>query len=253
MTPLVSIITPTHNVESYISQTIRSVIDQSFQSWELVIVDDASSDNTVELVDSFLVSDHRIRMFSNSKNIGPGPSRNRGVEEAKGRYIAYLDSDDYWHPDKLDIQIAKMRSSNAAICFTSYNMVSELQPEKSRIVTAPPSLSYEDLLVNTIIGCSSVVVDRELVEDLSMPALKRRQPLVLWLRILRQHGSAVGVPEVLVTYRVRSNTVSSNKFKSAIGVWRVYRDFEHLSLIKSCKCFFLYSIRGFRKNYGFSR
>lgn len=101
------------------------------------------------------------------------------MEEAKGRYIAYLDSDDHWNPDKLDIQITEMRSSNTALCFTPYNMISELQPEKSRIVIAPLALFYEDLLVNTIIGCSSVIVGRELVEDLSMPALKRRQPLVL--------------------------------------------------------------------------
>jgi len=251
--PEVSIITPAYNVEDYIEETISSVLQQTFESWEHIIVDDCSTDQTAAVVKGWREKDSRIRLIESDTNKGPGLTRNTALTVASGRYIAFLDADDAWYPLKLEKQIEYMKQTGSYFSFTSYEIIEGNEESKGRIVEAPLAVTYPDLLKNTNIGCLTVVVDRNVVGVISMPDIPTRQPLVLWLQLLRQFGPAKGINEVLARYRIRNNSVSSNKVKAAKGVWHVYREYEHLSL-PLCLWFFCnYALNGFRRNAGISR
>ncbi len=248
--PLISVITPAYNSARYIEDAISSVQEQTFKNWEMVIVDDASTDSTVDRVHFLRKQDPRIKLLCNTRNKGPGPTRNLSIRSSKGRYIAFLDSDDKWLPDKLTHQLDFMQSKNSIFSFTSYEIIDESGQPLDRIVAAPDSLSYSELLKNTAIGCLTVMIDRTRVTNLRMPDIPSRQPLVLWLRILKQHGPAYGINEVLAQYRVRPDSVSSNKINVARQVWRVYRDYEKLDIVTSMKFFVSYAFRATFRNLG---
>ena len=250
---LVSIITPTYNSEDYVDATIQSVCDQTFTDWELVVVDDCSTDSTVERVRVWQKADSRIKLLCNPENLGPGPTRNRAMQASEGRYIAFLDSDDIWLPNKLTVQLAAMRSAGAVFSFTSYEMIDRTGAALGRVVRAPRTLCYAELLRNTVIGCLTVMVDRSEVGTLEMPNIPSRQPLVLWLRILKQHGPGLGVADVLARYRVRPGSISSDKMRAARQVWRVYREYEGLSLFRSARYFFSYALKAGGRNIGVGR
>lgn len=251
--PEVSIITPTYNSARYIDSTIASVTQQTFADWELLLVDDGSTDTTIDLIGEWQERDPRVRLLRNERNLGPGPTRNRGVEYSRGRYVAYLDSDDIWLPDKLQTQLQNMRQEGTVFSFTSYEMIDESGKPLGRQIVAPPVVSYEDLLRNTIIGCLTVMIDTTKAPPLVMPDLPSRQPLVLWLKILRECGPAVGIAEVLAQYRVRPGSISSNKLQAARQVWHVYREYERLSIPTALRFFLSYAFRGTWKNIGLNR
>jgi len=251
--PEVSIITPAYNVEDYIGETISSVLDQTFESWELLIVDDCSTDHTVAVVKTWQAKDARIRLIESDTNKGPGPTRNTALTEASGRYIAFLDADDVWYRHKLEKQIEHMKQTGAYFSFTSYEIITGNEESQKRIVEAPFVVTYSDLLKNTNIGCLTVIVDRNVVGNISMPSIPTRQPLVLWLRLLRQYGPASGINDVLARYRIRNNSISSNKVKAAKGVWHVYREYEQLSMTRCLWFFCNYAFHGFCRNAGIKR
>lgn len=251
--PLVSIVTPTYNSSRFIDATIESVVRQSFEDWEMILVDDGSSDSTIDQISDWARQDRRIILLRNASNLGPGPTRNRAVEERRGRYVAYLDSDDLWSSEKLEVQLDEMRRHDSVFTFTSYEMIDEEGAALGRQITAPAQVSYQDLLRNTVIGCLTVMIDSSKAPPLIMPDLPSRQPLVLWLKILRECGPAHGIQRVLAQYRVRAGSISSNKLQAARQVWRVYREFEHLPLPTAARLFLSYAFRSGIRNLGVRR
>lgn len=228
---LVSVIMPNYNGEEYLSETIKSVLAQTYQHWELLFVDDCSLDSSVELVNGFC--DERIRVFSMKENSGAALARNKAIEEAQGRWIAFLDSDDVWLPEKLEKQIAYMHDNDILLSYTDYEVV-----ENGRVVSIfKPRLDvcrYKDILKHNHIGCLTAVYDSGRLGKVLMPinALKR-EDMACWLHILRDGEKAYRLPECLAQYRVHSNSVSSNKLKMLKYQWRVYRKVEQLNVFNS--------------------
>lgn len=242
MKELVSIIVPMHNAQLYISKTIESVLDQTYDSWELLLIDDCSTDATKQVAAAFC--DHRILVISQESNKGAAEARNRGIQMAKGRYLTYLDADDLWKPKKLENQLAFMEEKQAAFSFTNYEFADENAVGTGKIVQVPPSLTYHQALSNTTIFTSTVMFDLTKIEKslLEMPKVKS-EDTASWWRILRSGYTAFGLSENLVTYRRPKKSLSSNKFEALLRIWNLYRKVEGLSVIRSCYCFVLWAIR----------
>lgn len=246
--PLVSVITPTYNAETYIGQTIESVKNQKYCNWEMIIVDDCSKDNTVEIIKREAEEDKRIRLIQLSKNSGAAVARNTAIQNAKGKYIAFLDSDDLWYPDKLEKQVAFMQEKDIAFSFTSYRIINEDGTETDKIIQVPKEIDYKGLLKNTIIGCLTVMLDVSKLGLVQMPNMRTRQDTATWLSILRKGYKAYGIQEPLAKYRKVSGSISSNKFKMARQTWRMYRDFEKLNIFYASWCFINYAWNALKKH-----
>lgn len=246
-TELVSVITPTFNSAKFVSETIQSVISQDYNNWEMIVIDDHSSDNTVEIVHSWIEKDKRIRLLTNSENLGPAITRNRGIENAKGRYIAFLDSDDLWQPQKLSQQISFMNENQVALCYTSYKIIDE-QNNFLGDFYPPSTVDYDHLLKTCSIGCLTVIYDTKKTGKEYMPLIKKRQDYGLWLKILRKKHKAMGMQALLAVYRKRVHSISSNKFKAAFYQWKIYRKFEKLNIFKSIFYFIFYAYYGTLKS-----
>ena len=244
----VSIIMPSYNSEHYISKTIDSILSQTVQDWELIIIDDCSSDNSNKVINSYISKCSQIKLIQLEKNMGPAFSRNRGIKEAQGRYIAFLDSDDVWMKHKLEKQLAFMQEKNAAISFTAYNLIDEKQNLlKIGVFEIPLKVNYSQLLKNNVIGCSTVIYDTNKLKKILFPEIKKRQDYALWLLILRKVDYAYGLNEPLTDYTLRENSVSSNRFIAAYYTWKVYKDVEKLSLFKSCYYLSNHLLKGVKK------
>jgi teichuronic acid biosynthesis glycosyltransferase TuaG len=236
MAPVVSIVTPAYNAAAHIAETISSVIAQTFPDWEMLIVDDCSRDKTVEVIDRFASLDSRVRLIKQRENGGPAAARQRGLDAAQGRYIAFLDSDDVWLPSKLERQLEFMRRHDAALSYTAYRRVSQDGSVVGRLIDVPESLGYSDLLKNTAIATSTAMVDKEKTGPFSMTRTYY-DDFALWLQLLRRGHVAFGLREDLMRYRVMARSVSRNKGRSAYWVWRTYRDIEKLNPIRAAWCF----------------
>src|SRR5690554_3771613 len=243
MQVVTSIITPSHNSTQFISATIQSVLNQSTSDWELIIVDDCSSDNSVEVVQSFVERDSRIKLIQLSENSGAAVARNRAIEAAQGRYIAFLDSDDRWLPNKLEKQVAFMQENNYPFTFAAYDKVNE-SDEVFGHVGVPDKVTYSDLLKSCSIGCLTAMYDTEFFGKVYMPLIRKRQDLGLWLKLLKKTKYAYGLNETLGFYKVRKDSISANKKIAALFTWRLYRDIEKLSLPKASYYFSHYAVRG---------
>jgi teichuronic acid biosynthesis glycosyltransferase TuaG len=250
--PLVSVITPAYNSAKYMKQAINSVQQQTFQNWEMIIVDDGSHDNTCEIVKNLMVNDTRIRLIATKQNRGVADARNRALLEAKGRFIAFLDSDDYWMPTKLAKQLNFMTEKSIGFSFCGYRQISMDGTLCGLQVNVPESITYSDLLKKNIIGCLTVMLDRQIVGEFSMRK-ERHEDYILWLSLLKSGHKAYGLNEDLARYRIVSNSITSNKLKSAIWVWLVYRKSEHLNYFLSLFYFINYLWYSLRKSfrYGF--
>ena len=244
---LVSIITPSYNSERFISDTINSVIEQTYDNWELIIVDDASYDQTPKIIIRFLSKESRIKAIFLKENIGPSEARNQAIRIAKGRFIAFLDSDDLWLPNMLDAQINYMITNSVGFSFTSYIQISEDGLNHLKEIHAPARINYNSYLKNTIIGCLTVVLDKRIVGDFEMPKIRSSHDMALWLMILKQGFVAHGIDITLAKYRLVSTSNTANKLKSMYDVWRVYRDFEKLNLIFSLYNFINYIYNAIKK------
>lgn len=239
--PLVSIITPSYNAEKFISKTIESVINQTYLNWEMIIVDDCSTDDTISIIKSFSSYENRIILIENQINVGAAETRNIALRKAKGNFIAFLDSDDIWLNKKLETQINFMIDNDRAFTFSNYNLIDEKGNDLLKEIHVPKSIGYFGYLKNTIIGCLTVVVNKEKVGYFEMPLIKSSHDMALWLLIMKRGFIAYGIPNTLASYRLVSNSNTVNKQKAALDVWRVYREFENLNIIKSSFYFTFYA------------
>lgn len=238
---LVSVVMPAHNSQSSLTESVQSVQAQTYANWELIIVDDASRDDTLALANQFASADPRISVLPLEQNVGVAEARNRGISAARGQYLAFLDSDDLWLPGKLQTQIGFMRSSGAGFSFAQYRRIG-LDGSLTNPLRVPRTLDYEGLLRGNSIGCLTVAIDRYQIPEISMPKIKH-EDYVTWLKILKRGHIAYGIPQDVARYRVASSSVSSNKRRSAGWTWNIYRRVEGLSVIKSAWCFLHYTAR----------
>lgn len=240
---LVSIVTPSYNSSGYIEKTILSVINQNYKNWELIIVDDCSSDYSVQVITRYLSQDERIKLICLEKNSGAAVARNRGIEEASGRFIAFLDSDDSWHPEKLSKQVDFMLKYDYAFTYTAYHKVNEYGEYLSK-VNIPLKTKYNELLKTCVIGCLTAMYDSHKLGKVYFPLIRKRQDFALWLKILKLTPYAYGLNEDLANYTVRSDSISANKIKAAQYNWYLYRNIEKLNILKSIYYFSHYMIKG---------
>lgn len=253
MKNLVSIIMPTYNSAPFIAESVQTVLDQTYPHWELLIVDDASTDNTAEIVRPFL-EDTRIRYECLVQNSGAAVARSRALELASGDYVAFLDSDDLWHPEKLERQLSFMRQMTASgtPCYftaTAYTQIDDNGNSLHRANYPPKRVGYwKMLLLSDPIGNSTVMYDRRRFGDLTVPPIKKRNDFALWLKALRGGDYCYGLDEHLMQYRVRSNSLSANKLKLAKYHWQLYRHIENLPIITSAFAVFCWA---FVKTTGF--
>ena len=244
---LVSIIMPSYNAARFIGESINSVLLQTYSNWELLIVDDCSKDNSVEVVRKFANIDKRVVLFSLEKNVGAAAARNVAIEHAQGQYIAFLDSDDVWDEYKLEKQLAFMKQYSYVFTFSNYYVMEENGKKTENIVKVPSSLSYHQYLRNTIIVCLTVIIDRQQTGDFKMPLIKSSHDMALWLLIMKRGFKAYGLKDVLAGYRLVSTSNTAKKWKAAKDVWKVYREIEGLSVLYAAYCFCGYAINAVLK------
>lgn len=246
---LVSIITPTYNSAEYIAETIESIIRQTYPNWELLITDDCSSDHTVEIIKQHAGKDSRIKWFQLHQNSGAATARNNSIKNAKGRFIAFCDSDDLWLPQKLERQLNFMQEKDAAISYTAIEMIDEngvLLKEKRNVKEC---IDYKFLLKNTLINTSSALVDKTKTGDFTMPLLRSYQDYALWLQLMRSGTKAFGINQVFVQYRVRKNSLSSGKHKGIKKVYHIQRKLEKINVLPASLNTLFYVLNAVKKYY----
>lgn len=232
---LVSVIMPTYNCGKFIEQSIQSVLNQTITDWELQIVDDCSTDHTYEMIKPYLDKYPQIHYYCLPENGGPAAARTEAIKRAKGKYIAFLDSDDVWSVDKLEKQVAFMEKSGALFTCTAYGQMDENGVSLSTVCIPPRKTDYKKMLrLSNPIGNLTVMYNQEILGKYEVPMIRKRNDFALWLRILKDTPYCVGLSEVLATYRIRENSVSSNKIKQMKFHWQLYRKIEKLNLIQSC-------------------
>ena len=246
--PLVSIIIPTYNAEKYLEKMLNSIFEQTYTEWEIILIDDVSTDDTKKLVEKVTYR-RNIRIVQSSDKLYTPGARNKGITLSKGKYIAFLDADDLWHKDKLMKQIVFLnKNNNTILSFTGVNKINS-EGENLGELSVPEEISYKELLRGNKICCSSVIINRELLGDFEFnEEIRIVEDYALWLKILRESGSsALGINEPLTYYRIHDKAKTSNKLISAFDTWKVLRKSENLSIIKSIIPFFFYVKEGFRK------
>ena len=247
MKELVSIVMPSYNSATLIEKSIDSILAQTYKNWELIVVDDFSIDKSINIIESLMAIDERISLIKLNKNSGPAIARNRGIQEAKGRYIAFLDSDDLWTSDKLLKQISFMQVYDIALSYTGYYRVEEEREEIIDQIHVLTKVDYPELLKQNIIGCLTAVYDTKKIGKVYMPNIRRRQDFGLWLAILKKVPYAYGLDQPLAYYRVRGVSLSSNKIEASKYNWKLYRDIEKLPIYKSIYYFGWYTYRSLLK------
>jgi glycosyltransferase involved in cell wall biosynthesis len=247
---LVSIVTPSFNSSKYIEQTIQSVLSQTYENWELIVVDDYSTDNSVEVIKTFTVNNNKIKLVELQSNRGAAEARNTAIGMAKGEFIAFLDSDDIWKPSKLDQQLGFM-GNKLDFSFTAYELIDEFGKKLDQQVdnNQVGSFDYQDMLKKkATLGCSTVIIRRSSFSDISMPLLRTGQDYALWLKLLKTGKNAYVFNKIMGQYRILPNSISRNKLKKALRQWQIYRQVERLSVAKALICFCFYAWRAiFRK------
>jgi len=238
---LVSIITPAFRAAGTIEATIRSVLEQTHTEWEMLIADDCSPDDTREIVAEWAARDPRIRLVALEKNGGPAAARNAALERAQGRWIAFLDSDDMWLPQKLERSLAQARAHNAALVYTGFRRISHDASRTGEPIRVPRTLTYSQLLGNTAIATSTVLLDRRQTGEVRMRKVFY-DDFACWLCLLKRGLRAHGLDEDLMRYRVMAQSVSRNKKRSAKEVWKAYRQVEGLGPVTSAWHFARYAV-----------
>lgn len=230
---LVSIVTPLYNGEHYVSETIESVLSQTYKDWELIVVDDCSKDNGCQIVESYIAKDARIKLLKNESNSGPAKTRNTAIAAARGQYIAFLDSDDLWTENKLSDQIDFMNRNEAFFSFSYYEQITEDGNFIKTIDNLPDKVDYLSTIKSNKIGCLTAIYDASHFGKVYMENIAKRQDYTLWLKLLKKTKYAYCVPQILARYRIRENSVSSNKFKLVKYHWHIYRNIEKHSFLRS--------------------
>lgn len=239
----ISVIIPIHNSSKHIEECLQSVINQTYKDIEIIVVDDASIDNSLELVKN--IKDNRIKIIELKENVGAANARNKGIENATGHYICFLDSDDYWVLDKLEKQVKFMEENNYVFVYSSYDYFKRGKRKKAKV---PKSLDYNQLLKNHAIFTSTVMLNMKYLnkEDIYMPDIKRGQDMATWWKILKTGITAYGITDTLSMYRVGEKSLSSNKIKAVKRTWNLFK-YENLSLIKRLYCFACYVLNAIKR------
>ena len=229
---LVSIITPSYNSSEFITDTIEGILQQTYPNWELLVTDDCSTDNTAEIVKSYAAKDSRIKLQQLAVNSGAGICRNKSIEAAKGRYIAFCDSDDVWMPQKLEMQLKFMEQKNCALVYSSY-MIMDERKNVQGVAVCMNKIDYASMKRDDGIGCLTAMYDTAKVGKMFMSSIRKRQDWGLWLEILAKCGVAYGVKEPLAYYRVRSGSISNKKMSLVKHNINVYRKILNFSILKA--------------------
>lgn len=246
----VSIICACYNSASYIESTILSILSQTYEDWELIIIDDCSKDNSVAIIKKYIDRSDKIKLLINEKNLGPGLSRNKGINCAIGQYIAICDSDDIWYPEKLKIQVNFMNDKKVPISYTSYELINSegLKLNKViRVVNRP--IGYTDYLKNTVIGFSTSMIDRFKCPKIEFANLRSREDTLLWCNLFKTGVKASGIDIVLVGYRIHGASISSNKFKATKQVWDLYTNQLKLPFHKKIYYYCSYLFNAVKKRF----
>ncbi|HFU4345338.1 TPA: glycosyltransferase family 2 protein [Streptococcus suis] len=241
---LISVIIPVYNSEEYIGKTIESVLAQTHQNWEMIIADDCSKDKTSEVIKSF--KDPRIKYIKLEENGGAARARNAALENASGRFLAFLDADDMWKPKKLEKQLKFMKENEYGFTFTGYEI---LRDEENKVIKVPNMLNYSQFMKNTIIGTLTVMLDKDIVGDIRLVDVKKDHDSMTWAKILRSGHFAHGLNESLAYYRKVEGSISNDKLKAAKTHWNNCRNIEKLSIPKCLYYFFFYGFNAVKKHY----
>ncbi|MGI6745549.1 MAG: putative teichuronic acid biosynthesis glycosyltransferase TuaG [Firmicutes bacterium ADurb.Bin300] len=220
----ISVVMPAYNAESFIEDAVNSVLAQTFEDYELIIIDDCSGDNTYEMIEGFARKDSRIRVYRNEKNSGVSFTRNFGISVARYKWIAFLDSDDMWRPKKLEKQLELLKEHpNAIITYTGSSFIDFEGTPFSYNLPAVPVITYKELLKHNLLSCSSVMVKKDVIKRIKMAHDKMHEDYSAWLQILREYEYAFGINEPLLVYRISKNSKSANRIKSARMIYNSYR------------------------------
>lgn len=245
----VSIITPVYNAAPFLDATIRSIQAQTHRDWELLVVDDCSTDNSVAIIKAYAQQDARIKLLKNDKNQGQIATRNKAIKAASGRFIAYLDSDDIWKANKLEKQVQFLIEKEATFVHAYYEYIDEKGTALNKVIKAPFEIDYKKLLNTNYIGCLTAMYDTQKVEKMLMPYVGKRDDWACWLNILKQGHKAYCLPEILAAYRVGHNSLSSNKLEMAKYNWGILRQNQGLSIFKAAYHFSMYFYLSIKKYY----
>lgn len=245
--PVVSVVMPAYNMERFIEAAVRSVMNQSFESWELLVIDDCSKDTTCTIVEKLALEDSRIRLIRNEENIGVAKTRDRGIGLCRGGYIAFLDSDDIWLPEKLSRQLDRIRQTGADFVYTSYSLIGADGKKVRADYLVPEQVNYQQQLKENHIGCSTVLIRAELAGKYQFNTGFYHEDYLLWMRLLQDGHRAAGCTEILTQWRYIDNSRSFNKYRAARNRWKIYREYLKLPLLKSIWLFGNYAFGGMRK------
>lgn len=234
---LVSIITPSYNSSKFIAETIEGVLKQTYPHWELLITDDCSTDNSVEIINKYVQQDSRIKLYKLDKNSGAGVCRNKSIEAAKGRYIAFCDSDDVWIDTKLETQIQFMIDNNYSVSHGNVEFIN-LKGDIIGIKRYKKVVSYKMMLIDCAVSLQTIMYDAETLGKFYMPVIRKRQDWGLWILLLKKAGYSHGIDKVLARYRIVPNSISSHKFNLIKYNWRIYREVVGFGRVKTFVYFF---------------
>lgn len=238
---------PCYNMEKYVADSIASVQRQTYSNWELLIVDDVSTDETVKIVTKRTETDERIHFVVKPQHSGIADTRNQCIQMAQGRFLAFLDADDIWHPEKLETQVRFMLENHVGFTYSTYDWIDEEGNTLNKSINTIGHLDYETYLRNTIIGCSTVVVDKTIVGEIVVPRFRTSEDTATWIDIMKQGHLAYAIDKPLVSYRIRRRSASSNKLKAAADLWKVYRRHEKLPFFKAIYYFSCYAFNAIKK------
>jgi len=246
---LVSIVTPVYNAEKFLIDTVRSVQEQSYSNWELLLIDDCSTDKSLDIIQKLIAKDKRIKLLRMKCNSGAGLSRNTGTKAAKGKYLAFLDADDVWVKKKLEKQIAFMQEGGYAFTYGGYMFADENGEPTGKRVFVPENITYKQALKNHIISTPSVMLDLDKIDKyvIKMPDIRSGQDAATWWKILRHIDTAYGINETLFYYRRSTNSLSANKFKAMKRTWHLLTKVEKLGLAQSVYSFACYGYSAVKK------
>ena len=243
--PLVSIITPAYNAEKFIIQTIKSVLNQTYENWEMIIIDDCSKDLTYEKIKKYSEKDRRIKLLQNVNNKGVAFTRNKAIDIANGKYIAFLDADDLWDNQKLEKQVKFMETNKVLLSYTGYRKINEDGKIRGSI-KVPLKLNYNELLKNCLIGFLTSMYNQEVIGKQYFKNIKA-EDYIYWLEMIKKVKIAEGLQEDLASYRVLKSSRSSNKLDIIKHHWRIYYNIEKLGIVSSIKYYFIYIYRGIKR------
>lgn len=247
--PMISVILPVYNAENYLQECIDSVLAQSYENFELLLIDDCSNDGSARIMRENAAKDPRIKLFRNKQNRGVSVCRNLGIREAAGDYLAFLDSDDVWVREKLMVQLQLLKRSGAQLTYSAYDFIDETSQPILKPHGVPVRLDYPMLLRENSILCSSVCVEAGLLKAHPFRSAYYHEDYVLWLELLQLPIVAVGSNEILTHYRISKGSRSYRKGHAAVERWRIYRKFLKLNPLKSAFYFVQYAINGIKKYY----